>query len=206
MFKYLRLTKGLLGANTYICYNDATLECAIIDAGNKTEDVLNLVCENKLKVRYIILTHAHYDHIFYVEQYKMYYPDAPVVLHEDDSSFMGNPRLNASIYFGPEKRFPECDMTVKDSDRLPLGEGELIFYSTPGHTTGSVCIQADNLLFTGDTLFYGGFGRTDLGAGSWNQLSSSIDFLYKMDPDLIVLPGHGTKSTIGYERENNPFI
>ena len=119
---------------------------------------------------------------------------------------MQNPRLNASIYFGPEKRFPECDVIVRDLDRLPLGRGELIFYSTPGHTTGSVCIRADDLLFTGDTLFYGGFGRTDLGAGDWNQLSDSIDRLYKMDPDLTVLPGHGTKSTIGYERENNPFI
>lgn len=206
MFRYLRLTKGLLGANTYICYDDSTSECAIIDAGNKAQDVEKLICENNLTVRYIILTHAHYDHIFYVEQYKELYPDAPVVIHEGDSTFMQNPRLNASIYFGPEKRFPECDVIVRDLDRLPLGRGELIFYSTPGHTTGSVCIRADDLLFTGDTLFYGGFGRTDLGAGDWNQLSDSIDRLYKMDPALTVLPGHGTKSTIGYERENNPFI
>lgn len=206
MFKYLRLTKGLLGANTYICYDDETHEAAVIDAGNKPDDVNKLVIENGLDVRYIILTHAHYDHIFYVEQYKMLYPKAPVVLHKDDSSFMQNPRLNASIYFGPEKRFPECDMTVSDMSRLPLGSGELVFFSTPGHTTGSVCIQAGSLLFTGDTLFYGGFGRTDLGAGDMDQLAASIDRLYDMDPDLCVLPGHGTKSTIGYEKENNPFI
>lgn len=206
MFEYRRLTKGLLGSNTYILWDDQTGECAVIDAGNPAEAVWEIVNGYNLTVKYILLTHAHYDHIFYFEEYQKRAPGAQVAVHGLDDEMLPIPRLNASEIFGPAKRFPRADIQLSHGDTLSLGSGKLHILHTPGHTPGGICIQADKFLFTGDTLFYDGFGRTDLGAGSTAEMAASIDRLYTMDPTLIVLPGHGTGTTIGREARENPFM
>lgn len=206
MFTYKRLTKGLLGSNTYVLWDDNSKECAIIDAGNSPDAVWEIVNREQLKVRYIILTHAHYDHIYYFEEYAKRASGAKTVAHPLDDAMLPNPRLNASEIFGPEKRFSFVDLHVQEGDRLPIGDEFLVIYHTPGHTPGGICIQADPYLFTGDTLFYDGFGRTDLGAGSVREMSASIDRLYTLNPAWIVLPGHGISTTIGREASENPYM
>lgn len=207
MVKILRLTKGLLGSNTYIVFDDAGKECAVIDAGNETDELVSLVRKYGLSVKYIILTHGHYDHIYYMEEYKEAFPEAIVCIHKLDNAILPNPRLNASCYFGPERSFPTADMCLEEGSELPLGDSlKLKIIHTPGHTQGCICIICDGFIFSGDTLFYDGFGRTDLGAGSTRVLSKSIDRLYSMDPELVVLPGHGTRTTIGREARDNPFM
>ncbi len=206
MFTYKRCTKGLLGSNTYILWDEATKACALIDAGNPPEIIAPVLAANQLDVHYILLTHAHYDHIFYLEDYLRLAPNAQVAVHTLDNELLPNPRLNASSIFGPEKRFPQGDLWLKQGDHLPLGQGELRIYHTPGHTPGGICIQADQFLFTGDTLFYDGFGRTDLGAGDTKAMAASIEWLYTFDPDLTVLPGHGIATTIGREARENPYM
>ena len=206
MFTYKRLTKGLLGSNTYILWDTDSRECAIIDAGNSTSAVKEIINNEQLTVRYIILTHAHYDHIYYFEEYHKQAPKAKTVAHPLDDAMLPNPRLNASEIFGPERRFTQVDFHVREGDCLPLGSRQLKIYHTPGHTPGGICIQADQYLFTGDTLFYDGFGRTDLGAGSVQEMSASIERLYTLNPEWIVLPGHGIATTIGREAAENPYM
>lgn len=206
MVEYRRLTRGLLGSNTYLVWDSDSRECALIDAGNPTRAVQEIAVAENLKVCYIILTHAHYDHIFYFEEYRKVFPEAASCAHRLDDEMLPSPRLNASAIFGPEKRFARVSRCLEDGDTLPLGKHILQIIHTPGHTPGGISIRIENLLFTGDTLFYDGFGRTDLGAGSTQSLSASIARLYDLDPDLTVLPGHGTKTTIGREARENPFM
>ncbi len=201
-----RFTEGILGSNTYLVWDDASKEAAVIDVGNRPALMSDIISENDLKVKYIILTHAHFDHIYYFPEYREAFKDAVSVLHVSDNGTMGNPRLNASVLFGSERVFDSADMTVNDGDVLYLGKEELRIISTPGHTSGSICILAGKMLFSGDTLFYDGFGRTDLGDGSTQSMAASIEKLYAMDGDITVYPGHGTKTTIDRERRNNPYM
>lgn len=207
MIQILRLTEGYLGSNTYIIYDDRDKDCAVIDAGNDTEELLPIIEKHGLTVRYIILTHGHYDHISFMEEYKKAFPDAVICIHSLDNEILPNPRLNASCLFGPERAFPRADKCLEEGDELSINEYfTLTIFHTPGHTQGGICIQCDGFLFTGDTLFYNGFGRTDLGCGSTRKLSESIDRIYSMNPDLVVLPGHGTRTTVGREARENPFL
>ena len=206
MFAYKRLTMGPLGSNTYLLWDAATREAAVIDAGNRTDAVQGAAGDAGLHVRYLILTHAHYDHIAYMTEYLEAFPDAELLIHALDNPLLPNPRLNASALFGPAVAYPQAARTLADGERIPLGESEITVLHTPGHTPGGICLLAAPYLFTGDTLFYDGFGRTDLGAGSTAELAASIRRLYGLDPALTVLPGHGTRSTVGRAARENPFL
>lgn len=204
-FTYRRLGNGALSSNTYIVW-DETKTCAVIDPGNEASKIEKEVEKYELTVKYIILTHGHYDHILYLEELKSLFPESAVVCHELENENLPNPYKNGSLLFGSAKTFKKADKTVRDGDVLLLGTEELKIIHTPGHTEGGICIQAGKLLFTGDTLFYRSIGRTDLGDGNDEKMAQSLIKLTEMDPALIVLPGHGTFSTIGDEKENNPYI
>lgn len=206
MVKFKRFTQGLLGSNTYVVWDEASGEAAVIDSGNPVELVKNVTDTENLQLKYIILTHAHYDHIHFLPEYKATYPAAKVVIHHLDNGMLGNSRLNASVLFGPAHVYDKADITVDDADVLKLGESDLEIISTPGHTPGGICILTGKLMFTGDTLFYSGFGRTDLGAGDVTLMAASIDKLYSMERDIQVYPGHGTKTTIGREKDESPYL
>ena len=204
-YDYKRFTEGMLGANTYILWDTDTKEALIIDTGNPVDSPLAFVKENNLKVKYIVFTHGHYDHVCFVEDYKKAF-SAPVACTPEESRNLTKPYFNASVLFGSAIEYKPGDIEVDEGYVFDLGKNDgPSVIRTPGHTSGGICILADKLLFTGDTLFYNSFGRTDLGDGDTKVLSASIDKLYAMEDDLIVLPGHGTKSTIGREREANPF-
>lgn len=206
MIKFKRFTQGLLGSNTYVIWDEATKQAAVIDTGNDVQLAKDVIEAEKLTLKYIILTHAHYDHIHFLPEYKETYPMAKVVIHELDNAMLGSPRLNASVLFGPAHVYDKADVSVQDGDELLLGDAILSVIHTPGHTPGGICILTENMLFSGDTLFYAGFGRTDLGAGDVKLMAASIDKLYAMDPTITVYPGHGTKTTIGRERDENPYM
>ena len=206
MIKFKRFTQGLLGSNTYVIWDEATKQAAVIDTGNDVQLAKDVIDAEKLTLKYVILTHAHYDHIHFLPEYKETYPMAKVVIHELDNAMLGSPRLNASVLFGPAHVYDKADVSVQDGDELLLGDAILSVIHTPGHTPGGICILTENMLFSGDTLFYAGFGRTDLGAGDVKLMAASIDKLYAMDPTITVYPGHGTKTTIGRERDENPYM
>ncbi|NLM72741.1 MAG: MBL fold metallo-hydrolase [Clostridiaceae bacterium] len=199
------LSNGIFDSNTYIVYDNG--ECAVIDCGVNTGDVLNYIEKNSLKVRYIILTHGHIDHIFHAAEMKGK-TGAELCIHEDEAALYSDPSLNGTEMFGFESlRNAAPDRLLKHGDKLPLGNTELKIIHTPGHSPGSMCILCENSLFSGDTLFASSVGRTDLVGGSWLKLKDSIENrLYTLPDDIRVYPGHGGATTIGFERENNPYV
>ena len=201
---FKRLATGMLASNCYIIGKDG--EGVVIDPGADAMEIVNAINEMKLKIKYIILTHAHIDHIISVDELRESL-GAKVLLHENEARALSNPFYNGSGLFGLKKVFKEADSVLKDGDSLEVGGMKLEIIHTPGHTSGGICIKTGDKIFTGDTLFMMSIGRTDLGDGDQDQLMDSIkNKLMVLADDLKVYPGHGTSTTIGYERENNPFI
>lgn len=198
-----RIMTGMLSSNCYILGESG--EGAVIDPGVEILDIEGVLKEQALALKYIILTHAHIDHILNVEHLKSS-AGGRVVIHEDDAPLLGKPMYNGSILFGVNKVFKDADLIVKGGDSLVLGGTELEVLHTPGHTPGSICIKAGDSLFTGDTLFKQGIGRTDLGAGDHGLLMKSLKKLMELDDNIKVYPGHGSATDIGYERANNTYL
>lgn len=201
---YKRLNTGMLGSNCYLIGDNG--EGAIIDPGAKSKDILNMVAESGLKIKYIILTHAHLDHICSMDKIRDEL-GALVAVHEKDAEALCDSWANGAYLFGSNETYRPADILLKDGQVLKVGNLDLEIIHTPGHTEGSICIKAGNKLFTGDTLFNMSVGRTDLGRGDHGDLMNSIkNKLLVLDNNVEIYPGHGTSSTIGYEKENNPFI
>ena len=205
-YQYKRFTEGMLGSNTYLLWDIESKSALVIDPGNPLDSVQEAVIQEGLTVKFIVLTHGHYDHVCYIEDYKAAF-HVPVACTAQENRNLEKPYLNASVLFGSAVAYVPGELVIGDGYVFDLngrGEGPSVIY-TPGHTSGGICLLAGKILFTGDTLFYHSFGRTDLGDGSTPILRASIDRLYAMEDDITILPGHGTKSTIGHEREENPF-
>lgn len=195
---------GPLATNSYVIYdNDKAI---VIDAGGDMKEVIDFIRKNKLNLSYIIATHGHFDHVMGVNQLKREFPSSIFLINERDlgllkrASSMALSLLNLMI---SDVTLP--DGYVKEGDEIRLGEGKLKIIETPGHTMGSICILANGYIFTGDTLFYGTVGRTDLG-GSEKLLRDSLERLKGLQDELIVYPGHGPFTILGYEKVKNPFL
>lgn len=188
------LDKGMLDSNTYLIGNNG--ECAVIDPGNPAVNIINEADMNNIKIKYIFLTHTHYDHIKYLDELRSR-TGAKVVCHRLEQPGFSDPHFNASALFGVSKIFAEPDILVEDGDTISMGDTIFEFIHTPGHTPGGLCIRVNDFLFTGDTLFDGDFGRTDLGNGSDKQMHESIRRIFAMDPELMIYPGHDTGDKLG---------
>lgn len=200
------LSEGIFGSNTYILENNG--ECAVVDCGNSAEDIISKIRAKGLKLKYVILTHGHVDHIYYANKLKEALGGS-LLLHEDDADLYMDPQGNCSALFGLDGGLvlTEPDKLLKDGDVLTLGDKNLKIIHTPGHTPGSVSILCDNTLFCGDTLFAMSVGRTDLVGGSYKKLLDSIkNRLFVLDGKTVVYPGHGPSTTIEHEREYNPYV
>ena len=214
MFK--QFTGGSLGSNTYVVYNenkndDGFCEAMIIDAGNPVAPIKAFAEEKGLLVMYIVLTHGHYDHVCCVESYKTAFAAAKVVCHEDESKVLLDIEANVSELFRDPTVYSDADIKVKEGGVITLcgntaggGNADMRFsvMSTPGHTPGCICLynEAEKLMFTGDTLFAGGYGRTDFKYGSGADLMKSLRRLLSMDENISFYAGHGEMSKIGWER------
>lgn len=196
------LPSGMFGSNSYIISNNG--ECAVIDAGVRSSEIMQAAEEKKIK--YIILTHGHIDHICCVDDLRAK-TSARVLICEADAQALTNPVKNGSSLFGAAKTFNPADEHLKDKDIIDIGGMKLHVIHTPGHSPGCICIKIGNHVFTGDTLFRLSIGRTDLEGGSYPQIIESINKkLAALEDDTIVYPGHGEASTIGYEKKYNPFL
>lgn len=198
------LPTGLFGSNCYILGDNG--EGVVIDPGVEAGEILGAAEKNSLKVKYIILTHTHIDHICYMDELRDL-TGAKVAVHKADSDTFSNPVLNGSVLMGQNISFKDADIFLKEGDVLEVGSLKLNIIHTPGHTPGGICIKVDNNIFTGDTLFRLSIGRTDLGRGSYEELINSIKSrLMILDDNVKVYPGHNEPTTIGFERKNNPFL
>ncbi len=197
-----RFVVGPIETNCYVVWDTSTNDACLIDPGGAAEEIKDFLEDKGLRLGFIINTHGHGDHIAANSDFQ-----APIYIHELDKDFLVDPGKNLSGAFLFPFVSPAASRILKDGDTVKLGTLTMEILHTPGHTPGSISIALEDAVFTGDTLFAGGVGRTDFAYGSEDDLLKSI--LKKLMPlsnDVIVYPGHGPESTIGDERDNNPFI
>ncbi len=202
------MPSGMLGVNTYLVIDEEAKKGFIVDPGGWTVEMKDFVLSTGAELEYIILTHGHSDHIMGIPDLLKDFPGAAVVAHEMEHDMLADPGMNMSIQFGCPTVI-EPDIFVKEGDRLTVGGMELQFLSTPGHSPGGMCIYlADaGVLFSGDTLFQASIGRTDFPGSSYPALAEAIhEKLWPLPGETSVYPGHMGPTTIGYEKEHNPFV
>lgn len=204
--KVEKLVVGEMQANCYLVWDEQSKEAVVIDPGGDPDDVLDAVSRNFLKVVHIINTHAHVDHVGANDLIREK-TGATLLIHSADVSLLQDLELNLSHALGREKNFLPPKGVLKDKDKLKLKGFDLEVLHTPGHTPGSICLYGVGALFSGDTLFAGGVGRTDLPGGNFRQLKDSLEHkVLNLSDDVVVYPGHGPHTTIGKERRDNPFL
>jgi len=200
---------GMMGVCCYIVACDETKEAVIIDPGGNEDDILTACQQENLKVKYIVNTHGHPDHVCGNRQLKEA-TGAEIVMHSADADFFSQSSVEQFFSQLGLPASPPVDKRVEDGDTLTFGNETLKVILTPGQTPGGICLYSHPNLFTGDTLFAGGVGRTDFPGGNTQQMMTSIkERLLSLPPDTIVWPGHGyggDRSTIGQEKTGNPFI
>lgn len=204
--KIIALTVGPIATNCYIVYDEASREALVIDPGAEGKRIVAEVEKNHLKVKYIVNTHGHGDHIA-ANKYVKEATGAELLIHAADAPMLTDARLNMTAYMGKGISEPAADRFLAEGDVLKLGTTEFKVLHTPGHSPGGICLLGEQVVFVGDTLFQYSIGRDDLPGGSFTQLINSIKTkLLTLDDKIIVYPGHGPITTIGNERRGNPFL
>lgn len=195
-----RTVVGPFYTNCYLLYDDSSGEAILIDPGLDSEVILDRIKEG-LKLNLIINTHGHFDHVACNGFFKRK-TGARIAIHEDDVEILKS-IPEQSLWFGVmAPPSPQPDLTLKEGDSVEIGEIKLKVIHTPGHTPGGICLLGDGFLFSGDTLFRGSMGRTDLPGGSLDELIRSIKTkLFTLPDETLVYPGHGEMTSIGEERE-----
>lgn len=202
----IKKSLGQMGTNCYVVWDVNTLEAAVVDPGFEDQQICDIINDNKLKVKYILLTHGHFDHLGGVNQIKQL-TGAKVLIHENDADCLLDPKRNLSVLAGMAMILPPADGLLSENQTIMLGDLVIRVIHTPGHSKGGVCFFADGQLIAGDTLFYTSIGRTDFADGDLSELLNVIKTkLFILDDATIVLPGHGGNTTIGYEKMHNPFL
>ncbi len=189
------LPLGDYQTNCYILHNDDSSDCVVLDPGYEPEIILSYLSEKKLNLTAIALTHCHFDHVGAVKELAAQ-TDCRVYLNEKDLALP--PMLtNGPLYYTD---------TYKDGDTVPLAGIPFRVLETPGHTPGSVCLMTGAHLFSGDTLFAGSCGRTDLPGGDSRAMRDSLRKLAALEGNYNVYPGHGSATTLAREKQTNPYL
>jgi len=202
------LPVGPLQCNCSIIGDEGSREAMVIDPGDDIADVLALIQKHQLQVKQIVITHAHIDHVGGAMKLRAA-TGAPILLNQNDYALLKMLDLQAAWIGMRSPGNVEIDRNIGDLDKVQAGPLVANVMHTPGHTEGSICLYfpAEQKLIAGDTLFAGSIGRTDLPGGSFDKIISSLhEKLLALPDETVVVPGHGPLTTIGEERENNPFL
>lgn len=198
------LRLGMIQTNCYIFQNGAGGKCGVVDPGGDGERLVKWLLDNALEPEAVLLTHGHFDHILGIPALRERWPELPVYCHradwgEGESAMLFGARFPTVRSFGGIRPYGE-------GDRVTVAGAALEVLETPGHTPGSVTLKGEGVLFTGDTLFEGSLGRTDLDGGDEGQIMASLARLGRLEGDYRVCPGHEGQSTLDRERRTNPFL
>ena len=188
---------GQLGTNCYLLEDEETRTAAVVDPGGEGARILAQLKADGMELKLILLTHAHFDHTGGVAELCAALPRVPVYLHPADAALVGGDVFPA---VGAETT------PYQDGDVVKLGKMDIEVLHTPGHSPGSVTLKVGDVLFTGDTLFQGSCGRTDLPTGNWGEIIASLKRLRNLPGDYNVYPGHGPSTTMEIERRMNPYM
>lgn len=199
---------GIIGTNCYLVINEETKEAVLIDPGAYPLKIRNAVKEAGLKIKAVLLTHAHFDHIMGLDDVRKEF-QVPVYVEEEDMNMMTDSRWNLSVnYVNGGYQYKDAT-PVKDGQILEIAGMQFKVIHTPGHTPGGCCyyMEKEGVLFSGDTLFQASVGRSDFPGGSASELVRSVkEKLLALPDETHVYPGHMDETTIGYERRHNPFV
>ena len=200
-----KLVVGPLSSNCYIVGSESTSEGMIIDPADEAENIMKTVRDLGLKIKVIVLTHGHPDHLGALKPVQEA-TGAEVAAHSDDAEWVKKQPL--SMVFGPAYPAPDApDRLLGEGDIIDIGNLRFSIIHTPGHTPGGICLLGQGVLFSGDTLFNSGVGRYDLPGGDYEQLMNSLrKKLMPLPEETIVYPGHGPDTTVGAECRSNPFL
>jgi len=202
------LPVGPLQCNCSIIGDEITREAMVIDPGDDIEDIQALLRKHNLKVKQIVITHAHIDHVGGAMKLRAA-TGAPILLNQNDAALLNMLDVQAAwIGVAPPGKV-EIDHSVTTGETVSAGSHTAQILHTPGHTEGSICLyfEAEKKLIAGDTLFAGSIGRTDLPGGSMQKIMRSLhDTVLALPDETLVVPGHGELTTIGNERQSNPFL
>lgn len=200
-----KVVAGVYGANCYILMDEVSKETAVIDPGGDAEELINAIVTLGGKVKFILFTHGHLDHVGGAEALQEYFK-VPLYIHREDGKLIASSEklFGAETLSGAPLKF---ERYISEGDIFSIGDTEIKCIETPGHTPGGMCFLIDGSVFTGDTLFLNSIGRTDFTGGDYETLIQSIKIkLMSLDNTVIVYPGHGPSSTVEKERAHNPFI
>lgn len=205
MINITRYVVGEVYTNCYLVEDVDTGKLLVIDPGAMSLELINKINEKGGKLDYILLTHGHFDHIGFVHELEnLFHPEICVSIDEKD--VITSDALNGSIDFGSKITPFNVTRYLENNDTIEFGNSKITFLSTPGHTKGSGIYIVDDIMFSGDTVFYQSVGRTDFPGSSSKDMMESIKFISELEGDYKILPGHERSTTLSYERAFNPFF
>ncbi len=197
---------GPIDANNYLVADEKSKEAVLIDCSEHVQKILDDVKELGLKVKYILLTHGHFDHVMGINSMKKELGAEVLINQKDEKQIEMTQTILKTFGIFVEKN-PEYDKYIDKNTELKIGEIPIKIFETPGHTEGGLCYLIEGKLFSGDTLFRNYVGRTDLPGGNYAKLENSIkNVLYKLPDETEVFPGHNEMTTIGYEKKHNEIV
>lgn len=209
MMKIMYMVLGPFMTNTYILYNEETMEGLVVDPSFSPEQYIKAIEEKKIHLTSIFLTHAHVDHMAGMNELRKAFPEARMYMDKRDRPFLRDPERNLSYMFPTPTLVDDADVWVKDGDEIETSGYTFQVIDTSGHTPGGISfyLKKKDIVFTGDSLFQGSIGRTDFPGGSMKELTGSIrKNLFALPDSTVVLSGHGEQTTIGQEKRTNPFL
>lgn len=207
--KIMYMVLGPFMTNTYILYNEETMDGLVVDPSFSPEHYIKAIEEKNIHLQSIFLTHAHVDHMAGMNELRKAFPKAKMYMDKRDQSFLRDPEKNLSYMFPAPTLVDDADVWVKGGDEIETCGYAFDVIDTAGHTPGGISfyMKEEGIVFTGDSLFQGSIGRTDFPGGSMKELTGSIKKnLFSLPDSTVVLSGHGEQTTIGQEKRTNPFL